>query len=391
MRVIGCMGGTSLDAVDAAACDLALDGDTLAARLLGLRSSAYPRRVRADLQVALPPALASAEALCRLDTLVGQAFADAAASANEELCEGGAELVVSHGQTVFHWVEDGRALGTLQIGQPAWIAERVGVPVVSDLRARDVAKGSQGAPLVPLFDALLLGSGEQTRAALNLGGIANMTVVPPDAPVLAFDVGPGNALIDAAVLHFTDGAEAFDVDGRRAARGRVDEALLHTLLSDPFYEREPPKSTGKEHFNSAYLLAALAGTRTLAPEDVVATVTQLTARTVADACRRYGVDEVVVSGGGARNPTLIASIRRATAPAAIRTSEEYGVPTQAKEAYAFAALGFLTVHGLPASVPSCTGARAPSLLGSITPGREPLRLPEPVAQLPKRLEIVHAG
>ena len=387
MRVIGCMAGTSLDGIDAAACDLALERDTLVLTPLGLRSRPYPGPVRDQLQAALPPSQTTAEALCRLDTLVGKAFAEAAAAANEELCGGGADLVVSHGQTVFHWVEDGRASGTLQLGQPAWIAERVGAPVVSDLRARDIAAGGQGAPLVPLFDVLLLGRGEGTRAALNLGGIANVTVVPPDGPVVAFDVGPGNALIDAAVLHFSAGAEAYDREGRRAARGAVDEELLAKLEADPYYARDAPKPTGKERFNAEYLLAALDGAPGLEADDVVATVTELTARTVGAACRRYAVDEVVVSGGGVRNPTLLAAIRRAVAPAAIRSSEEHGVPPQAKEAYAFAVLGFLTFHGLPGSVASCTGARAPSLLGRITPGREPLRLPEPLAELPKRLAI----
>jgi anhydro-N-acetylmuramic acid kinase len=200
------MSGTSFDAIEAAAAQLRLEGETLVMRPLGSRSTPYDTELRTALASALPPAATSAEVVCKLDTRLGQAFAAAAAETAEELCDGRADLVVSHGQTVFHWVEGGRALGTLQLGQPAWIAERTGSPVVSDLRSRDVAAGGQGAPLVSLFDVLLLGRGPETRAALNLGGIANLTIVPAGGSALAFDVGPANALIDAAVVHLSGGS-----------------------------------------------------------------------------------------------------------------------------------------------------------------------------------------
>jgi anhydro-N-acetylmuramic acid kinase len=387
VRVIGLISGTSYDAIEAAAAELELVGDELRLRPLGALSRPYPAAVRRLLAAALPPAATSAVEVCELDTRIGRAFAETARAALDELCRGEAELVVSHGQTLYHWVVDGQARGTLQLGQPAWIAEGTGLPVVSDLRSRDVAAGGQGAPLVGLFDALLLRARPGRAAALNLGGIANVTVVPPAAEPIAYDVGPGNALIDAAVRHLTRGAEEFDADGRRAARGCVDQPLLELLLADPYYALPPPKSTGKERFHLPYLLAALGGRR-LEAEDVVATVTALTARTVADACRRQGVTELVASGGGTRNPTLMAMLRRELPGVVVRTSDELGLPATAKEAYAFAVLGFLTLHGLAGSLPSCTGARAARVLGSITPGVTPLRLPPPAPLPPRRLRIV---
>ncbi len=240
MRVIGLMSGTSYDAIEAAAADLTLDGDTLLLRPLGALSLPHPDDLRALIAAALPPAATTMEDICRLDTGIGQAFADAAVRALAELCGGGADLVVSHGQTVHHWVEDGTVRGTLQLGAPAWIAEATGLPVVSDLRSRDVAAGGQGAPLVGLVDTLLLRARAGVPAALNLGGIANVTVVAPDAEPVAFDTGPANALLDAAVRHFTGGAADFDEDGRGAAAGRVHPGLLARLLADPYY-RGPPR------------------------------------------------------------------------------------------------------------------------------------------------------
>jgi anhydro-N-acetylmuramic acid kinase len=286
-----------------------------------------------------------------------------------------------------HWVEDGAVRGTLQLGQPAWIAEATGLPVVSDLRSRDVAAGGQGAPLVAMTDTLLLRALPGTPAALNLGGIANVTVVAPGAEPLAFDTGPANALLDAAVRHFTGGAAGYDEDGRRAAAGRTSPELLRALLDDPYSGRAAPKSTGKEHFHLPYLQRALAAAPAPDPDDVLATLTRLTAVTVADACRAHGVTELVVSGGGTRNPVLMRMIGEELPGVRLRPSDDLGLPSDAKEALAFAVLGFLTVHGLPGTLPSGTGARRATLLGSITPGATPLRLPEPAAQPPRLLRV----
>lgn len=387
MRVIGLMSGTSHDAVDAAAADLVLDGDTVVLAPLGLVSEAYPEALRSALSAALPPAATTMKEVCALDTRIGQAFASLAARADRELCEGRADLIGSHGQTVYHWAEGGKVHGTLQLGQPAWIAEATGCPVVSDLRTRDVAAGGQGAPLVSLVDTLWLGGRPGVCAALNLGGIANITVVSSAGDPLAFDTGPANALIDAAVGDLTGGRLDHDADGAMAARGTVHEPLLERLLAEPYYALPAPKTTGKELFHGSYLRAALAVVGPVRDDDVVATVTELTARTVADAVRSVHATEVLASGGGIRNPTLMGALRRALGGVALRTSDELGLPAAAKEAYAFAVLAFLTAHGLAGTAPSCTGARHASVLGSITPGLRGLRLPAPGRAAPTRLEI----
>ncbi|MFF4835045.1 anhydro-N-acetylmuramic acid kinase [Streptomyces sp. NPDC001315] len=387
MRVIGLMSGTSYDAIEAAAADLALDGDALHLHPLGHLSAPYPEDVRGLIAATLPPAATTTQAVCTLDTRIGQAFADAAERALHELCDGAADLVVSHGQTMHHWVEDGAVRGSLQLGQPAWIAETTGLPVVSDLRSRDVAAGGQGAPLVGMTDTLLLRGLPGTPAALNLGGIANITVLVPGADPLAFDTGPANALLDAAVRHFTGGAVAYDADGRMAAAGRTHPELLRVLLDDPYYRRPAPKSTGKEHFHLPYLQRALETLPAARPDDVLATLTRLTAVTVTDACRAHGVTQLVVSGGGVRNPVLMGMIAEKLPGVPLRPSEELGLPSDAKEALAFAILGFLTVHGLPGTLPSGTGAHRATLLGNITPGLSPLRLPEPAPRAPRVLRI----
>jgi anhydro-N-acetylmuramic acid kinase len=387
LKVIGLISGTSFDATEAAAAELRLEDETVVLRPLGARAFDYDVGLREAIASVLPPAATGVGDVARLDARLGQIFAEAAAGTADEFCGGRADLVVSHGQTVFHWVEENRALGTLQLGQPAWISARTGSPVVSDLRSRDIAAGGQGAPLASLFDVLLLGEDQKSRAALNLGGIANVTVMSAGRPPLAYDTGPANALIDAAVHHFSDGSEYYDRDGSRGAQGSVDGRLLERLLADPYYEVSPPKSTGKEHFNLEYLLDALGEIGSSDESDVIATLTALTAHTVARELERWRVEEVVASGGGTANPTLMSILERAMPEVEFRTTEAWGIPSHSKEAYAFALLGFLTMHGLPANVPSCTGAGSPVVLGSITPGSSPLVLPDPAPTAPVRLRI----
>jgi anhydro-N-acetylmuramic acid kinase len=374
MRVIGLMSGTSFDAIDAAAADLTLDDDVITLTPLGVLSRPYPAHLRDAIGAALPPGPTTVEQVCRLDTLIGQAFAALAGEADEQLCGGAADLVVSHGQTVFHWVDAGRVKGTLQLGQPAWIAEHTGLTVVADLRARDIAAGGQGAPLVSLFDLLWLGSRPGTPVALNLGGIANITVASRERDPVAFDTGPANALIDAAVARSTDGRSRYDAEGATAARGQVDTRLLDRLLDEPYYAAAAPKSTGKELFSLPYLLNALDDGEPRRHEDVVATLTALTARTVADAVARSAGTEVIAAGGGTSNPVLMSMLATALGGTPLTTTAELGVPPTAKEAYAFATLGFLSVHGLAGTVASCTGARRPTVLGSVTPGLRALPL-----------------
>jgi anhydro-N-acetylmuramic acid kinase len=376
-----------MDGVDVSVAELRLNGDTVELLPVGHTELPYPADLRTALLGVLPPNETTAEQVCKLDTAVGQAFAAAAAHAFATIADGRADLVASLGQTVYHWVEGDRALGTLQLGQPAWIAEATGLPVVSDLRTRDVAAGGHGAPLAGVLDRLWLRDSTESTAALNIGGIANITVVAPGEPALAFDTGPGNALLDAAARMISGGVWHQDVDGDLAAQGRVVQELLDVLLADPYYALSPPKSTGKEHFHADYLASALEEVEHVAGDDLLATLVELTAATVADACRTHGVTRVVASGGGVRNPTLMAALRRRLDPATLATSDALGLPSDAKEAYLTALLGFLTWAGSPADTTGTTGARGPRLLGTVTPGSAPLVLPAPATTQVTRLRV----
>lgn len=389
VRVIGLISGTSIDGIDVAAAELQARGDTVVLSPLGELEVPYPEALRQDLLDALPPNPCSAEQLTKLDTLVAQAFGEAAARGIEELAGGKADVVASLGQTVFHWVEDGTARGTLQLGNPAWIAERTGLPVVADLRVRDVAAGGHGAPLASTLDALWLRemTGSGPVAALNIGGIANITVVPPEGDVLAYDTGPGNALLDIAAHRVTAGAQRSDLDGALALRGAVRPDLLAKLLLDPYYSAAPPKSTGKELFHSDHLDAALDGLPPIGAEDLLATLTELTAVTIAAECRRHNVATLIVSGGGADNPALMASLAKNLPGTSLKTSDDHGLPRAGKEAYLTILLGWLTWSGVPGNLPSATGARGTRLLGSITPGEGPLRLPTPHSSTVTRLRV----
>ncbi|WP_433429824.1 anhydro-N-acetylmuramic acid kinase [Nonomuraea sp. CA-141351] len=385
MRVLGMISGTSHDGIDVAVVDFHLVGGLLEGRVGYTASTPYPADLRARLIAALPPAETTLSEVCVLDTLIGQSFAGAAAAA---IALGGpVDLIVSHGQTVYHWVEGTHALGTLQIGQPAWIAERTGVPVLSDVRIRDITAGGHGAPLVSVLDGLLLGSHEGGAAALNLGGIANMTVVS-GGELYAYDIGPANALIDAVVTSRGLNERGFDEDGRIAASGRVDGRLLEVLLDEPYYGLAAPKSTGKELFHLGYVEAALSRAgHEVGDADLVATLTELTVRTVAGDVRAAGVGALVVSGGGCRNPVIMDGLRAALPGVDVAPSDDYGAPSDDKEAIAFALIGWLTAHGLPGTVPGGTGARAARVLGTLTPGANPLILPAPVAEPPRSLVL----
>ncbi|MFC7584072.1 anhydro-N-acetylmuramic acid kinase [Nonomuraea antimicrobica] len=371
MKVLGMISGTSHDGIDVAVVDFdpdgrLLDGGALEGRVGHTASTPYPPELRARLIAALPPSRTTLAEVCELDTLIGQSFAQAAAAA---VAAGGpVDLIVSHGQTVYHWVEGTHALGTLQIGQPAWIAELTGVPVLSDVRIRDITAGGHGAPLVSVLDGLLLGGHEGGAAALNLGGIANMTVVR--GPSLhAYDLGPANALIDAVVTARGLNPRGFDEDGRIAASGRVHEGLLEVLLDEPYYRLAAPKSTGKELFHLGYVEAALsrAGVSP-ADADLVATLTELTVRTVAHDVRAAGVGALVVSGGGCRNPVVMAGLRAALPGVAVAPSDEYGAPSDDKEAIAFALIGWLTAHGLPGTAPAGRARARPGSSAPSPPG-----------------------
>ncbi|GLY91902.1 anhydro-N-acetylmuramic acid kinase [Actinoallomurus iriomotensis] len=386
LTVIGMISGTSYDAIDAAAADFSLADDEIVCHPRGLYSEDVSDELRARIAAALPPHPTTMEEVCRLDTELGRLFGSVAAAANDHLTGGSGDLIVSHGQTVFHWVEGAHALGTLQLGAAAWIAEATGVTTVSDLRTRDLTRGGHGAPLASTLDALLVLGDEARRGSLNLGGIANITVRDGDGNVIAYDLGPANALMDSAVSDATAGAERMDASGARAARGTVHAALLDRLLAEPYYRAAPPKSTGKELFHADYVRDAV-GELEIGTDDLLATLTELTARLVADACRTHELTELVVAGGGVRNPTLMRRITELAAPARVRPVDDFGLPAQAKEAYLFGLLGYLSVHGLEGTIASATGARTGSILGSLTPGATPLRLPEPAVVRPRRMVV----
>lgn len=391
MRVLGLMSGTSADGVDAAVADIGMRGDTLRLTPGGAISLPWPGGLRERILAAVTPGAGepgpTAGEICRLDRDLGRALGEVAAQAVARL--GPVDVVCSHGQTIHHAVDAaGRVAGTLQVGQPAEIAERTGLPVVADLRTRDVAAGGQGAPLVSILDDLLLrgAAGSAPVAALNLGGIANLTVVRPDAPTLAFDCGPGNALLDLAVARAT--GQPYDPHGARAARGTLDEGLLAVLLADGYLTRSPPKSTGRERYDAGYLDAALTQAPVARLEDLLATLAEATAAAVAADVARYGARQVWASGGGVHHPGVMAALRRRLAPTAtLSTTAALGLPVDHKEAYAFAVLGWLTWHGLPGTLPGCTGAAGPRILGTIAPGAGALRLPPPRQEPPRRAVV----
>ena len=374
MIIAGLMTGTSADALDVALAEFVHDpsADELGVRLLAGEEMPFDPALRTDILRLLEPVELPLSLVSDVDGRLGRFSAEALA----QVCANvGAvpDLVVSHGQTVRHDIAEARVTSTLQLGQPAWIAETLGVPVLSDVRSRDIAAGGQGAPLVGILDAMLLTDADTPTALLNLGGIANVTVIAPDQDPFAFDTGPANALIDVLARRITDGAQSCDVDGELAARGRVDAALLSDLLGEPYYRLPAPKSTGKEHFHAAYLDRYLVDHPRLSEVDAIATVTALTARTIAEAVRPHGVTAVIASGGGTRNPTLMRALRAELGETVTleTTDAALGLPEGSKEAVLMALIGWLSWHGLPSTEPSLTGAARPTIAGRLSPGWRP--------------------
>ena len=358
MRVAGIMSGTSLDGIDVAIVEIR----GRAVETIGFQSTPYPAAVRAAILGVSNTATTTA-AISRLNFQLPELYAKAVRRAVKRY--GAVQLIGCHGQTVYH---EGRR-NTLQLGEPAVLAERTGVPVVSNFRARDIAAGGQGAPLVPYVDYLLFRHPRRRRIALNIGGIANITVIPPGASpedVVAFDTGPGNMVIDALAREYTGGKSNCDRDGGIAAAGAVNRALLDELLSDPYYRRKPPKSAGREQYGVEFVERLKCSGASL--RDLITTATVLTAATVAMSIG--GADrstDLIVSGGGVHNPQIMAHLAGFLPAAAISTSTDHGVDADAKEAIAFAILAYETWRRRPSNLPSATGARGPRVLGSITP------------------------
>jgi anhydro-N-acetylmuramic acid kinase len=355
MRVAGIMSGTSLDGIDVAVVELP------AIRTLKFVSTPYPAKIRERL-MAVSNAVTHTAEISRLNYELAELYAKAVKKV------GPVDLIGCHGQTIYH---EGPK-NTLQIGEAAVLAERTGTPVVSNFRARDIAAGGHGAPLVPFVDYRLFRHRSRTRVALNIGGIANITVIPAGArpeDVRAFDTGPGNMVMDQLAREYSSGKLSCDRDGKIAAAAKVDRALLDELLRDAYYRKKPPKSAGREQYGVEFVERMKQSGRAL--PDLIATATVLTATTIALAVSQTvrGPLDLIVSGGGAHNPQIVGHLAAFLPQARVARSSDYGVGVDAKEAIAFAILAYETWRGRPSNVPSATGAKRAVLLGSVTPTR----------------------
>ncbi|MGB6669813.1 MAG: anhydro-N-acetylmuramic acid kinase [Candidatus Acidiferrum sp.] len=383
MLVLGIMSGTSADGIDVALARISGAPPRLDAKLLASTSSKYPSALRKEiLRVAEQHPITAGE-LSQLNFRLGEIFAEVVLAACREfrVSRKRIALIGSHGQTIFHQGKPAPYFGhatasTLQISEPSVIAARTGITTVGDFRPADIALGGQGAPLVPYADYLLYRHDKLGRVSLNLGGIANITVIPAAAKpeqVIAFDTGPANMLIDALVAHFTHGRLRFDKDARIAQTGRPIPALLDELMRDPYLKLAPPKSTGREYYGHAYLkkVFALGKRHRAKPADLIRAATIFSALSVVDALNRFvlpntKIQQLIVSGGGARNPLLLAQLAAALKNIEILPSAQFGIPEDAKEAFAFALLAYETFHRRPGNIPSATGAHALAILGKIS-------------------------
>jgi anhydro-N-acetylmuramic acid kinase len=388
MIIAGVMSGTSADGINVALVKVSARGQECPRHtLLAHEEYPFPAAVRRTILAMMNAELARVADLARLNFLLGELYAEAVAkTAHQHRVK--LDLVGCHGQTLYHQGVAERFLGrklaaTWQTGEGAVIAARLGVPVVSDFRPADMAAGGKGAPLVPFVDYLLYGDRHPNRGvnriAQNIGGIANLTAIPAGASlsrVLGFDTGPGNMVIDAVMAELF--GKRYDRDGRVATSGRVLDGVIARLLRAPFFRQKPPRTAGREEFGREYVSRFLQICRAASNSDVVATATALTARSIADAIQRFvllrfgasrtGGHEMIVSGGGAKNPTLMAMLRNEVAPLGIELhfSDEFGLPADAKEAVAFALLAHETWHRRPSNVPSATGAKRAAILGKIS-------------------------
>lgn len=386
MKVIGLMSGTSMDGIDASLVEIQEGKDRLSIRLLSSHRDPYPFALRERLLVLASGEPQSVALLCHLNAYLGELFARCAIRllSKAGLSPGEVDLIGSHGQTVHH-LPKGRREGrfrvrsTLQIGEPAVIAERTGVTTIADFRPRDLAAGGEGAPLTPFAHDLLFRHAKRSRAVLNLGGIANLTYLPAGqvgGEILAFDTGPGNMLIDERVRRLSSGRAQMDRGGRIAAGGAIHAGLLARWLRDPFLRSAPPKSTGREEFGPSFVDDAMRQEKKerLSAADCVATLTAFTAESIVDAVRRFilprgPLEELFVGGGGRSNPFLIKRLEQGLSPVRLLTFEDLGLSSRFFESTAFALLAYQTLRGRAGNLPAVTGARRPVILGKIVPGR----------------------
>jgi anhydro-N-acetylmuramic acid kinase len=383
IHVLGLMSGTSADGIDVALARVSGAPPNLKAKLLEHTSVNFPPAVRKEILRVAEQDPVSVGDLSQLNFRLGEIFADAALSACRKfrVSPRRISLIGSHGQTIFHQGQRVNFLGrpaasTLQIGEPSVIAARTGITTIGDFRPADIALGGQGAPLVPYADYLLYRHVKLGRVSLNLGGIANITVLPraaKPAQVIAFDTGPANMLIDALVAHFSRGRLRYDKNARLASQGRGNAELVDELMRDPYLRLEPPKSTGREYYGQAYLqkLLQLGRRHRAKPNDLIRAATIFTALSVIDALNRFvlpktKIHQLIVSGGGAHNPLILAQISVALPNIEVLPSSRLGIPEDAKEAFAFALLAYETFLQRPSNLPSATGACRPAILGKIS-------------------------
>jgi len=382
MLVLGLMSGTSADGIDLALARISGAPPHLDAKLLSHASFKFPPALRKEILRVAEQQPISAGELSQLNFRLGHIYADAVLAACKKfrIAPRRVDLIGNHGQTIFHQGAPVSYLGaptasTLQIGEGSVIAARTGITTVSDFRPADMALGGQGAPLVPFADYVLYRHPKLGRVSLNIGGIANINVIPAGArpaQVFAFDTGPGNMLIDALVQHFTHGRKRFDKNAQLASHGRSVPALLDELLRDPYLKSAPPKSTGREYYGQAYVkkILALGRRHRATPNDLIRAATIFTSLSVVDALHCFvlpktTIHQLIVSGGGASNPLLLAQLSTALSGIDVLPSAQLGVPEDAKEAFAFAILAYETFHQRPSNLPSGTGARGPAILGKI--------------------------
>lgn len=397
MKAIGLMSGTSADGIDAALIGIKGKGPGCKVNLLSFKKFPFPEGLQKLIHKASTPKYGRVDLICHLNFLMGELFAEAAIGVVKKTGYkmGDIDVIGSHGQTIYHiptgvkssefgvWSSElnrkSQIASTLQIGEPSIIAERTGVTTIADFRTRDMAAGGLGAPLTPFAHYMLFKDGDIGKAVNNIGGISNLTFIPAGGgldDLVAFDTGPGNMLIDSIVNIITKGEMSYDNNGKIALKGKICEKLLEKLMAHPFIKKKPPKSTGREEFgyDEALKIFRTAKRHRLSDEDIVATVTGFTAKSIAESYHRFilnkhHLSEIILCGGGAKNPAIIKMIKNYMKPIKVNTSDRYGFPPEAIEAIAFAILGYAAVIGIPSNLPQVTGAGKKVVMGKIIKGK----------------------
>ncbi len=385
-NIIGLMSGTSCDGIDACLVNITGNGLSTKVDIIGIETYPYKEKLRKLIIEASQETTGTVDKICRLNFTLGKLFADAARqiAAKSSVSISDIDVIGSHGQTIYHISSlkektDNEVRSTLQIGEPSVIAQETGVTTVADFRTRDIAAGGEGAPLVPYADFILLGREGISRAIQNIGGISNVTFLPENGgidKIIAFDNGPGNMIIDRFAEIITDGRLKYDKNGKLASKGTLDQDLLERLCAHPYLSTPPPKSTGREDFGIHFSDELFKELRQddMDVFDAIKTITAFTAKSISDSYKNYilpsnKIAEVIISGGGVRNPVLFQYLKDYLRDISISKVDDFGIPSEAKEALVFAILANETICGNPSNVPSATGARESVVLGKIIPGR----------------------